>query len=156
MGGSSPILYTIDCKVLFIYLFVCILKYSNSDPFQRKYAEQLIIKKNYLGYLASYLIIKQLKYGRNELEDRDQEEDSEDDEDPINDVLHNNSNSHLNQQQPISPTTFSTLTDHRDSQNMMLGRPISLLLKNEPKYMNGENRRKEEKLTGEKHHQMIV
>ena len=123
--------------------------------FREKYAEQLIIKKNYLGYLASYLIIKQLKYGRNELEDEDQEEDDEDDEDHINDVLHNNRNNHFNQQ-PISPTTFSTVTDHRDSQKMMLERPISLLLKNETNYINDENRRKEEKLTGEKGHQMIV
>ncbi|KAI7851250.1 hypothetical protein BDC45DRAFT_445733 [Circinella umbellata] len=126
LGGSSPILYTID------------------------------------WYLASYLIIKQLKYGRNELDDKSREEDDDDDEDDddeshINNILHNNSNSHLNQQQPISPNTFSTIrTDHHVSQNMILERPISLLLKDESHYIMDENRRIEEKLTGEKKSNFIV
>ncbi|KAI9258194.1 hypothetical protein BDA99DRAFT_441145 [Phascolomyces articulosus] len=100
LGGSSPILYTID------------------------------------WYLASYLIIKQLKYGRKEEGEEDEGEEDEDSYPEIDDAYNSNNNKHINSQLSQQPTLTTprhhsdqfTMVDH--SQPTLLEKPISLLLKN--------------------------
>lgn len=58
LGGSSPILYTIDCKILILFLLL-------------QYLHVVCI-----GYLASYLIIKQLSYKNTALESPEKDDES--------------------------------------------------------------------------------
>lgn len=62
LGGSTPILYTIDCKYI-------------------KLHAQLAANLNSTGYLASYLIIKQLSHRHKHAGLKEEEEEEEEEED---------------------------------------------------------------------------
>ncbi|KAI9496931.1 hypothetical protein BDB00DRAFT_952033 [Zychaea mexicana] len=94
LGGSSPILYTID------------------------------------WYLASYLIIKQLKYGRNGLNEEDGEDNDDDDDDDDSRMEDDDGDTHSRGQISRHRHTMSCSTAAEDL-NQLHSRPLSFLLKNE-------------------------